>query len=132
MTTLELSGTVLYDNPKFLYSVPYRGGEHWCRLRIFQGNSALVVLLTQPEESIEYLGLSVTNAVEHIITTAQQHFAGSEIKLDSDVIFVEHYCRWNQFICDREHDFDVVELDDDGRPQWQSLSVPKLLSLLGC
>lgn len=126
----HIPGTILYDNSKFAYSVPYCGGEHWCRLRIFQGKS-LLVLLTQPEESEEYLGPSVTNAVEQNVTTVRQYFAGSEISLDSDAIFVEHYARENHLLGDREHDFDVVELDANSRPQWQSLSVPKLLSLLG-
>lgn len=71
------------DEPKFQHGVPWRPGfPSSCRLRIFQGLSATVVVMSETGD-----GMSVTNAAEQIATTAVERY-----HLNPDqTVFIEHY-----------------------------------------
>ncbi|CAI1933236.1 Shedu immune nuclease family protein [Serratia fonticola] len=90
-----------------------------CRVRCYINKKDIIVLLTDLGELND--GQSVTNAVEKIISSVTEHGLVTQ-----PAIFIEHYER-NSYNTDT---FDIVNIKP--KTEWTSISLGKVLSLLGC
>lgn len=92
-----------------------------CRVRSFISPSGTVILLT--DLGSKNYGLSVTNAVGHIIKSLIE-----QGMIIGTAIFIEHYEQENP----EEDTFDIVKIHEGARPEWKSITREDVMKLVAC